>query len=429
MKRSSAASAPRVLSRSEHAISRKVLHPNALKVLHRLQRAKKLAYLVGGAVRDHLLGGQPKDYDVATEARPPEIKRLFRNSRIIGRRFRLAHVYFKEGIIEVSTFRRGPDPERQRGSSDELLITDDNVFGTPSEDAVRRDFTINALFYNVADFTVHDYVGGVDDLRAGRIRAIGNPHVRFQEDPVRMMRACEYAGRLGFTIDDETQEGLHEQRREIDKASPARLFEEIVQLLRSGHAAAVLQWQLELGLLEYVLPDLNSAVTSWNLRRPYQGIFGELDRMASEGRDLTDSVLIAALLLPGSHHELDEGEEGGQRRLKARARRALIAEHAGRFAARFQISKVRGEQAVDTLMAVDRLAAPNWSEAERIRFSQTAVFEDALVVFELLAGAESRAPEELDVWKKLSRPSKRRKPPRRRSPRRPRRRKRRRTRA
>jgi poly(A) polymerase len=190
---------PRILQRSEHPISRKAIDKNAVKVLYRLHNAGYKAYLVGGSVRDLMMGRTPKDFDVGTNARPNEVRRLFGNSRIIGRRFRLVHVFYHDGsVIEVSTFRRDPDPEEQRGEPGELLITSDNTYGTPRQDAFRRDFTINALFYSIADFTVRDHVGGIEDLERKLIRAIGDPDVRFQEDPVRMLRACEFAGRLGF---------------------------------------------------------------------------------------------------------------------------------------------------------------------------------------------------------------------------------------
>ncbi len=414
---------PRILGRPDHAISRKAIHDNALKVLYRLHRSGHHAYLVGGAVRDLMLGHEPKDYDIATEARPPQVRRLFRNSRIIGRRFRLVHVYFREGVVEVSTFRRGPDPESQRSPPGELLITDDNVFGTPREDAFRRDFTLNALFYNIADYSVIDYVGGIEDLEARQIRAIGDPHVRFQEDPVRMMRACEYAGRLGLTIERATQEGLYEQRREIDKASAPRLLEELLQLLRSRHSAATMQWMLELGLLEFVLPDLHAAVVGAPAES-YASIFGTLDRLVAAGREPSDAALIAALVLPGVSHELYLREEEGARRLKAGARRQLAAEQAARFAARFRISKVRAERLVDTLLAAQRMAEPGWKMPERIRFSQRAVFDDALVLLELMSGLESQDDGELEQWRRLVRKKARK--PARPSKRRPRRRRRRR---
>ena len=250
------APAPRTLARSEHRLSRKGIHRNALKVLYRLHGSKQVAYLVGGAVRDLLLGHQPKDYDVATDARPQQIRKLFRNSRIIGRRFRLVHVYFREGIVEVSTFRRNPDSAGESVDGSNLLITDDNVFGSPREDAFRRDFTINALFYDIGNHTVVDYVDGVRDLEAGIVRVIGDPDVRFREDPVRMMRACEIAGRLGLTLDAGTQEGIERHARELDKASAARLTEETNQLLRCGRSARAMQWMFDLGLAEILLPEV-----------------------------------------------------------------------------------------------------------------------------------------------------------------------------
>ena len=416
-----------MLGRSDHPISRKAIQESALKVLYRLHRSSQLSYLVGGAVRDLMLGGTPKDYDVATEARPQQVRRLFRNSRIIGRRFRLVHVYFREGIVEVSTFRRGPDPESQRTAPGELLITDDNVFGTPREDAFRRDFTVNALFYSIADYSVIDYVGGIEDLESGRIRAIGDPHVRFQEDPVRMMRACEYAGRLGFTIEERTQQGVHEQRRAIEMASPARLLEELTQLLRSRHAAATLQWMLELGLLQFVLPDLHEVVVS-GAALPYIHTFSALDRLVASGGEPSDAALLGALLLPGVLHELHVREQGGSRRLKAAARRRLAIDHAERFATRFRISRVRSERLAESLLMAQRMSEGGWKMPERIRLSQRAVFDEALVLLELMSSVGWRGSAEVEIWRKLAlaKPDKPAAPERRRPVRRRRRRRRRR---
>src|SRR6266516_6442178 len=189
-----------VIDRNDHSISRRRIPENVLKVLYRLHRSGYRAYLCGGSVRDLLTNRTPKDFDVATDAHPAEIRRLFRNSRIIGRRFRLVHIIFQDMIVEVSTFRR--EPERVADENAELLITDDNTFGSPLQDARRRDFTINALFYNIADFSVIDYVGGIADLTDGLVRVIGEPDVRFREDPVRLMRAIEFASRLGFQIEE-----------------------------------------------------------------------------------------------------------------------------------------------------------------------------------------------------------------------------------
>lgn len=419
-------SSPRILGRPDHPISRKAIHANALKVLYRLQSQKQLGYLVGGAVRDHMLERQPKDYDIVTEAKPQQIRRLFRNSRIIGRRFRLVHVYFREGVVEVSTFRRDPDPDSQRSAPGELLITDDNVFGSPREDAFRRDFTVNALFYNIDDYSVIDYVGGVEDVYSRQIRAIGDPDVRFQEDPVRMMRACELAGRLDFTIERRTQEALYRNRKEIDKASPARLLEELTQLLRSGRSAPAMQWMLELGVLEHVLPEL-SEVAAAEVGVPYHHALCTVDDLVGAGRELSDSALMAALLLPGMSHELSIREEGGRRRLKAGPRRELAAGHADRFAQRFRISRVRADRLTDTLLTAHRLGEKSWKLPERIRFSQRAVFDDALVLFELLVGATDEGGEQLEAWQGVAgkRPPKEKKPGRAGKPRRRRRRRRR----
>src|ERR1051325_2586036 len=210
-----------IIDRANHAISRRRIPENVLKVLYRLHRSGYRAYLCGGSVRDLLMDREPKDFDVATDAHPMEVRRLFRNSRIIGRRFRLVHIIFQDQTVEVATFRR--EPERGTDENADLLITDDNTFGSPLQDARRRDFTINALFYNIADFSVIDYIGGLEDLRQKKVRVIGDPDVRFREDPVRMMRAVEFASRLGFEIERETYDGILRHRGEILKASPPRV--------------------------------------------------------------------------------------------------------------------------------------------------------------------------------------------------------------
>ncbi|MEM6456949.1 MAG: hypothetical protein AAF772_17795, partial [Acidobacteriota bacterium] len=209
---------PRILPREAHPISRQDIDHDALKVMYRLDRQGYRAFLVGGSVRDLMLERAPKDFDVSTDARPEQIRKIFRNARIIGRRFRLAHILFKGNVVEVATFRSPPDPREQKGDGDDLLITSDNTFGTPATDAFRRDFTINALFYDIADFSVIDYVGGIRDLDDGIVRVIGDPDVRFQEDPVRMLRACEFAGRLDFTIDAVTQQGIRNQCEALERA-------------------------------------------------------------------------------------------------------------------------------------------------------------------------------------------------------------------
>src|SRR4029077_6506381 len=225
-------------------------------------------YLVGGGVRDLLLGRRPKDFDVGTSAHPYQVKKLFRNCWIIGRRFRLAHVKFGQKVIEVATFRRqveageeivqdgfpAPDPTTPEG---EHLIHHDNTFGTPEEDAFRRDFTINALVYDIATFSIIDYVGGLDDLRAGVVRSIGDPRVRFQEDPVRMLRAVALAARLDFTLDPPIRSAIAELRHEIARSSPARLLEEYYKILRAGSAEKTFRGLADLGLLEPISEELH----------------------------------------------------------------------------------------------------------------------------------------------------------------------------
>src|SRR5213592_1628440 len=238
---------PRIVPRAEHPISRREIDPDALKVLYRLRQYDHIAYLVGGSVRDLLLGRRPKDFDIGTSAHPYQVKKLFRNCWIIGRRFRLAHVKFGMKVIEVATFRRqvaageevvadgvpAPDPTTPEG---EQLIHHDNTFGTPEEDAFRRDFTINALFYDIATFSVIDYVGGLDDLKAAVVRAIGDPEVRMREDPVRMMRAVALAARLDFSIEEPILEAMRRHRHDIARSSAPRLLEEYYKILRAGAA-------------------------------------------------------------------------------------------------------------------------------------------------------------------------------------------------
>jgi poly(A) polymerase len=264
---------PLVIPRSEHPISRRSIDPDALRVLYRLKEAGFTAYLVGGSVRDLLLGRRPKDFDIGTSAHPYQVKRLFRNCFIIGRRFRLAHVKFGQKVIEVATFRRqvpaGEAPAAlpaagQPGEPDaqaaheppDLLIHRDNTFGTPEEDAFRRDFTINALAYDIATFSIIDYVGGLDDLRAKLVRSIGDPDERFREDPVRMLRAIAFAARLDFRVDEPTEDAIRRLRGELARSSPARLLEEYYKILRSGAAERTFRALAEVGLLEPVTPEL-----------------------------------------------------------------------------------------------------------------------------------------------------------------------------
>ncbi len=231
---------------------------DAAKIVRRLVRFGHEAYLVGGCVRDLLLGRTPKDFDLSTSATPDEIKKLFRNCRIIGRRFRLAHIFFQgKKIIETSTFRDSPHQDAP-GSSEELLIRRDNIFGTAEQDAVRRDFTINGLFYDLKQNKVIDYVDGLADLRSQTMRTIGDPRIRFQEDPVRILRAIRFAARLEFTLEPATERALIEFRGLIATCAPARIIEEIYRLLGIGHAAAIFRLLHETGVMAVLFPELRA---------------------------------------------------------------------------------------------------------------------------------------------------------------------------
>jgi poly(A) polymerase len=232
------------------------IDPDADRVVRKITRQGHKAYLVGGCVRDLLLGRKPKDFDVATSATPNEVKAIFRNCRIIGRRFRLATVFFGDKIIETATFRANPR-EDEEGEGADLLIRRDNVFGNETEDARRRDFTINGLFYDLDLGRVIDHVGGLADLDAGLIRTIGDPQIRFQEDPVRMLRAVKFAARLGFTLEPSTRDALVRWRHEIRKSAPPRVLEEVFRLLRSGVSRRSMELLSETGLLSAVSHQLS----------------------------------------------------------------------------------------------------------------------------------------------------------------------------
>ena len=299
---------PRIIPRAEHPISRRDIDPDALKVLYRLRQYDHVAYLVGGSVRDLLLGRRPKDFDIGTSAHPYQVKKLFRNCWIIGRRFRLAHVKFGTKVVEVATFRRqvaageevvqdgvpAPDPSTPEG---EHLIHHDNTFGTPEEDAFRRDFTINALAYDIASFSIIDYVGGLDDLRAGVVRAIGDPEVRLREDPVRMLRAVALAARLDFTIDPPVLDAIRTHRHEISHSSAPRLLEEYYKILRAGSAEKTFRKLAEVGLLEPISTELHRGAAD-PLWRSLAGLDAYRRRFESTPDTLTNAILLGSLLVP-----------------------------------------------------------------------------------------------------------------------------------
>jgi poly(A) polymerase len=341
---------PVIVPRDQHPISRRDIDPDALRVLYRLHEHRYQAYLVGGGVRDLLLGRKPKDFDVGTNAHPYEIKKTFRNCWIIGRRFRLAHVKFGQKTIEVATFRKNvPEPPQEAqtvdpaapamlaaedarhephlvasspapdpASDDAGMMHRDNTFGTAEEDAFRRDFTINALFYDIATFSVIDYVGGLEDLRRRLIRCIGDPNVRFKEDPVRMLRAAVFAARLDFHLDQPILDAVEAHRELIATASPARLMEEYYKILRSGYAEATFRMLQRLGLAQLLTPELEA---------PPDAMWASLARLDRWRRrqpaappELTNAVLVGSLLVPLGVLERRAAETRGDRDDRSRDR-------------------------------------------------------------------------------------------------------------
>jgi poly(A) polymerase len=327
------------LRRVKHPIPFGRLDPDAVKVVRRLSRFGYEAYLVGGCLRDILLGRSPKDFDVVTSAMPAEIRRLFRNCRLIGRRFRLAHLLFKNRkIIEVATFRRSPTSE------DDVTSTHaaENLFGGPADDAARRDFTINALMYDVGNKELRDWVGGLDDIEAGVLRTIGDPHRRLAEDPVRIVRAVKFSVRLDLEIEHELRSAMHEHARSINTCAPARLTEEMLKLLRSGSAAACVDLLREVGVLGQLMPGLAGCPAFQGGPREALWVLGAADEIAATGRSVTDPVLLAALLYPSCQEVLTAGGDAAQeldqmlerlvspmsftRRQMARVRQVLLAQ-------------------------------------------------------------------------------------------------------
>jgi poly(A) polymerase len=291
--------APRVIPRDEHGISRANISENALKVLYRLSKAGYEAYLVGGGVRDLLLGREPKDFDIATDARPEEVKRLFRNCRLIGRRFRLAHVHFGRDIIEVATFRAGHDAERDGAVNENGMLVRDNVYGTLEEDAWRRDLSVNALYYNIRDFSVVDHTGGMADLKAGRLRIIGDPHERFREDPVRMLRVVRFAAKLGFRIDPQCEKAIRELGYLLEEVSNARLFDETLKLFLAGSGVTTYELLRHYHLFGHLFPETDGCLSEEENHFPHTLLLHALentDRRIAEDKPVTPAFLYAALL-------------------------------------------------------------------------------------------------------------------------------------
>lgn len=292
----------RIVSRDEHPVSRSGISDNALKVLYRLKKANYDAFLVGGCVRDALLDLHPKDFDVATNATPEQVKSLFHNARIIGRRFRIVHVRYGREIIEVTTFRAPPATNTAKNHSSQTengLLVRDNVYDTIEEDALRRDFTINALYYNIRDFAIYDYAGGIEDITHRCIRMIGDPETRYREDPVRMLRAIRFAAKLDFNIEESTAEPIRPMAELLRQIPAARLFEEVLKLFLSGQAATTFQLLKEYQLLQQLFPYTAEQIGLHPEREQFIiRALENTDRRIAEDKPVTPAFLFAAILWP-----------------------------------------------------------------------------------------------------------------------------------
>ena len=386
---------PLVVPRDQHTLSRRDVDPDALKVLYRLKDAGFSAYLVGGGVRDLLLGRRPKDFDIGTDAHPYQVKKLFRNCWVIGRRFRLAHVVFGKKVIEVATFRRQVTDDEMaeakaaaesgdaRSRDDHHhLIHRDNTFGTAEEDAFRRDFTINALFYDIATFSVIDYVGGLHDLRAGVVKCIGIPENRFREDPVRMQRAISFGARLKFNIDEPILEAIARHRGEIAKAAPPRLMDEYYKILRTGCARPTFEALKRVGLLEPLSPMLHEQAgdTLW----------ASLDRLDAYRRrsaacpdTLTNPVLLGSFIVP-----LGFSQAGWPSWLEA-------GDAPGLSLGLLPLARKDVERIHQVLMLQRRLREPSRSPHARRTLVQRSAFADAITWLDI----HSDRPDLLTYWR------------------------------
>jgi poly(A) polymerase len=399
------------LPRSEHSISRKKIDEDTLKVLYRLHRNGHKAYLVGGGVRDLLLDRTPKDFDVGTDATPGQVKKLFRNCFLVGRRFRLAHIRFgRDRLVEVATFRRQACPDDLPENPEDHFFFAENIFGTPQEDAFRRDFTINALFYDIGSFSIIDYVGGLEDLAERRLRVIGDPMVRFTEDPVRMLRALEFSARLGFSLDEATRQGIYVRAPLIAEAAPARIREELMELFRHRVAAAVLRDAQAMGLLPHLLAGFEGDRETFDL-------LAKVDVRTAAGSPIEEHFALAALYLsrflracpPESDLTVADA---------VRIAGLALSPHCGYF----HIAHGTRHQARELLIGFFRLCRGPGSKGER-RFLQHPMTPQSLDLFSLWAEDSEEKGSLAATWREaLARsaeaPDKTRATPTRRRPRR-----------
>ncbi len=390
---------PRILARAEHTISRAAMSPNALKVLYRLHGAGFVAYLVGGAVRDLLLGRTPKDFDVGTNARPQQVRQCFRNARVIGRRFRLVMVRFSSEVVEVATFRRSPEPpEIEEGETVDVLAPtpEADEYGTPEEDAWRRDFTVNGLFYDIADFSVIDHVGGLEDLQAGIIRTIGDARIRFAEDPVRMMRAVEYGARLGFRLDDALGEAIATMHPEIRRAAPARIAYELLESLNGGAALKIFRGLSASSLLGHIVPEAHEPAARRGDQAMLWSLLAAADERHRRGERLAEETLLALLFLPQFLAAL----KGAGERVQAGEIERIAKEQIDPVMLRLSLSHFRAHVLRAGFLLLTRLLAPPRSGKHVMRTVRHEAFETAWQVMGLLADVDASYRASVAAWER-----------------------------
>ncbi|MGV7930695.1 MAG: CCA tRNA nucleotidyltransferase [Spirochaetota bacterium] len=388
---------PIILPADRHAMSRGSIDPEVLEILARIRRGGFQAYLVGGCVRDLLLGRKPKDFDIATDARPRQVKQLFRRCFLIGRRFRLAHVYIsRDRFVEVATFRAAVDPEEVQGGR----YAANNVFGAIEEDAQRRDFTVNSLYFNSADSSVVDYTGGLRDLEKKLLRSIGDPETRFVEDPVRIIRAARFCAQLDFQPSGPDLKAARSCAHHIKEANDQRLREELFKILRCGASAGTMRNLIRFGLLQEWLPELAAG-------RYHEGLFSRLavvDRRRAKGEELPVSVLVTALLYDLFAEAT--GTSGGRQSFQESY--ILLKERFGEMAAKMRLPRQEWDNICNTAARQIILMQPgggrNWKKFEK-KFAGNAYFPHAMLFFEILVEATGRHGEQLAYWRRFASPA------------------------
>lgn len=395
---------PRLSDRQEIPLEQ--IDAQAVAAVRRLRRYGFKAYLVGGCVRDLLLGFTPKDFDVATDARPEEVKSIFRNSRIIGRRFRLVHLYFQGGkIIEVSTFRANQTAEEDAEEGQDLLIRRDNVFGSEEEDALRRDFTINALFYDVTTGRIIDHVGGLTDIRGRYLRMIGDPDVRLREDPVRILRAIRFTAKTDLRVDPELKAAMSRHKEEIRRCPPARVLEETLRLLRIGHAAKTVRLMDESGILKILLPEIHDFLDGkLETDEPYRpedaatALYAHLEALDAliARESVSDAVVLGALIYAPLSFVLGSKDES-----RDRARR--LVDFLALITARMTLTRRLNEdlrQLFSTLRMMERSMGNKGRGRRRGARAdgRKGVLPEALQLFEIHLLATGQSLELLEAW-------------------------------